>query len=90
MQYMGELSQRQLKEGMQIFTQMAAKANISKARSRRISSISAKSFKIAAAVPQAEYEKKVGLRKLHEVEKADFWSNATNRKIPKLSIAQSQ
>ena len=49
MQYMGELSQRQLKEGMQIFTEMAAKANIAKVRSRRISIISAKSFKIAAA-----------------------------------------
>ena len=53
MQCMGELSQRQLKEGMQIFTEMAAKANIPKVRSRRISMISAKSFKIAASVPQA-------------------------------------
>ena len=48
MQNMGELSSRQLKEGMQIFTELA-EANKPVPRPKRISFVNAKSFNLAMA-----------------------------------------
>lgn len=78
---MGELSAGQLREGMQLFAEMAS-AN-QPLRPRRISMAGQKGSYLALSVAKGTTRAAGGDRRF-EIKKADFWSNSY-RKIPQLA-----